>query len=252
MGAWAQPMNNKGNSPTDNSMGAWAPMTASPFNPEQQATLIQAGEVIQEYTRANEILDDPCRWGVVVRAVRIIREHALRETGANNTGSPLYKRKFRELMEQQTFGLWLLEDKRNLDGCHWLAEDNRLEHFIEWCDALNQDQRQKWKRIRSLCKNFRVHIEGPPAPRDPRSKPERDFDAMQERSSRTVEAAHIERDEARQELATRTVKSKDTFRVILEAGIAKFGADAVRAMFDDLTMTNGAKKDMSLSEYTFY
>jgi hypothetical protein len=200
-------------------------LTEFDYTPEERAAIDQANEAFAPVIEAVDTFGNVEAWvPPLVRAVRAFRDRAMRETGALNHQDHQYQMAFRGLLNAEPIGPWLLNKGRRaeLAAVHYLGSDDAyLNEFMEWLRTITEEQREKWRTLRTLVEHFKRAQTGTVPNRDRRTS---DQEAIERVRSEGPDAALLaEVEQARRELATRTIETTGTFWAALrQAGAKKF------------------------------
>jgi predicted DNA-binding protein (UPF0251 family) len=163
----------------------------------------------------------------VVKGVRALRDRAMRETGAQTHLDQQYRTRFGDLLNAEPIGPWLLDERRRslLNAVHYLgSDDTYLDTFMEWRRAnITEEQRSKWRKLRTLVDHFKDWQTGAVPSNDRRNHDQKELERVRTEGHQADAARLAEVEEARQELATRTIESIATLWTVLDqAGPEKF------------------------------
>ena len=151
----------------------------------------------------------------------------MRETGALNYMDQQYRKKFGDLLNAEPIGPWLLDEHRRslLDAVHYLGEDDTyLDTFMEWLRTkVTAEQRKKWRTLRTLVDHFKRWQSGTVPNKDRRTSDQKAIERVRTEGHKADAALLAEVEQARQEPATQTIETTETFWTVLrEAGPEKF------------------------------
>jgi hypothetical protein len=198
------------------------------YTPAERTAIDQANEAFAPVIESVDTIEDIESWvPPLVRGVRALRDRAMRETGALNYFDQQYRRKFSDLLNAEPIGPWLLDERRRslLDAVHYLGrEDTYLDVFIEWRRTeITEQQRNKWRSLRILVEHFKKWQRGTVPKKDRRTSDQKAIEQVRTEGHKADAARLAEVEQARQELATRTIETTETFWTALrQAGPEKF------------------------------
>jgi hypothetical protein len=198
------------------------------YSPAERATIDRANEAFAPIIEAVDKLEDIEVWvPPVVKGVRPLRDRAMRETGALNYFDQQYRTRFRDLVNAEPFGPWLLDEGRRslLDAIHYLGSDDAyLDSFIEWRrTTLTDEQRKKWRKLRTLVDHFKEWQGGKVARTDRRTPDQKEIEAVRMEGHKADAALMAQVEQARREVATHVIEGTDTLWAILDkAGPQRF------------------------------
>ena len=202
--------------------------TGFAYSPEERTAIDQANKAFAPVIKAIDAFENVEAWvPPLVRGVRALRDRAMRETRALNYMDREYRKKFGDLLNAESIGPWLLDDHRRslLDAVHYLGSDDAyLDTFMEWRRTkITDEQRKKWRTLRTLVDHFKDWQSGAVPNKDRRTSDQKAIELVRTEGHKTDAARLVEVEQARQELATRTIESTETFWTVLrEAGPEKF------------------------------
>jgi hypothetical protein len=202
--------------------------TGSAYTPEERTAIDHANEAFAPVIKAIDTVENVEAWvPPLVRGVRALRDRAMRETGALNYMDQEYRKKFGDLLNAEPIGPWLLDDHRRslLDAVHYLGSDHTyLDTFMEWRRTkITDEQRKKWRTLRTLVDHFKDWQSGTVPNRDRRTSDQRAIERIRTEGHKADAARLVEVEQARRELATRTIETTETFWTALrQAGAEKF------------------------------
>jgi hypothetical protein len=158
------------------------------------------------------------RWQDVRAGLVVLRNLAMRETGANSPKSKLYKDRFHELLEQRAYCSAKLEPsiRKALLKCAELAPE-----IDEWHDNLDESRRLRLNNPIRVLQAFRKSLE--PPPRSNPSRHELELEKVRQQAVATVAC----RDERINELQQQIDKLSISQGVLIAAepdidGISKY------------------------------
>jgi hypothetical protein len=195
------------------------------YSPAQRAAIDEANEALAPIIAAVKALENIEAWvPPVVKGVRALRERAIQETGARNCLDHQYRRRFGDLLYAEPFGPWLLDKNRRsvLDAVHYLgSDDTYLDSFLEWWRTkLTDEQRRKWRELRTLVDHFKERRGGKVARTDRRTPDQKEIEAVRTEGHKADAALVAQVAQARRELATQTIENTDTlWTAIDQAGV---------------------------------
>jgi hypothetical protein len=198
------------------------------YTPEERTAIDEANESFALVIEAVDTFENIEAWvPPVVKGVRALRDRAMRETGALHYLDQQYRMRFRDLLNAEPIGPWLLDKDRRalLNAVHYLvSDDGYLDSFIEWrATKITEKQRGKWRNLRTLVDRFKQWQDGTVPNNDRRTPDEKELERVRTEGHQADAARLAEVEEARQELATRTIESIATFWTVLDqAGPEKF------------------------------
>jgi hypothetical protein len=112
-----------------------------------------------------------------------------------------------------------------LDAVHYLgSDDTYLDFFIEWRrTTLTDEQRKKWRNMRTLVDHIKEWRGGKVARTDRRTPDQKEIEAVRTEGHKADAALVAQVEQARREVATRVIESTDTLWAILDkAGPQRF------------------------------
>ena len=200
------------------------------YTPQERTAIDKANAAFAPVIDAADTLDKTIEnietWAApLVRGVRALRSRAKRETGALNYFDQQYRTRFGDLLSAEPIGPWLLVHHAELDAVHYLGtDDERLDKFMEWRRTeITEEQRQKWRSLRTLVEHFKKWQLGTVPNKDRRRPDQKEIERVRTEGHKTDAACHAEVEQARQELATLTIESPETFWTLIDqAGPEKF------------------------------
>jgi hypothetical protein len=198
------------------------------YTPEERTAIDQANEVFAPVIEAVDTFENIEGWAPsLVRGVRALRDRAMREAGALNHHDHEYRTAFRKLLRGEPIGPWLLDEHRRslLDAVHYLGSDDTcLDSFMEWLRTkISDEQRKKWRTLRTLVDHFKDWQNGAVPNRDWRTSDQQEIERVRTEGHKADAARLVEVEQARRELATRTIETTETFWTALrQAGPEKF------------------------------
>jgi hypothetical protein len=198
------------------------------YTQAERTAIDQANEAFAPVIKAVDTFENVEAWvPPVVRAVRALRDRAMRETGALNYMDQQYRKKFGDLLNAEPIGPWLLDEHRRslLDAVHYLGEDDSyLDIFMEWLRTkVTAEQRKKWRTLRTLVDHFKRAQTGTVPNIDRRTSDQEAIERVRAEGHKADAALLAEVEQARRELATRTIETTGTFWAALrQAGAKKF------------------------------
>jgi hypothetical protein len=153
------------------------------YSPSERAAIDGANEAFGPIIEAVEALENIEAWvPPVVKGVRAFRDRAMRETGALTYLDQQYRARFGNLLNAEPIGPWLLDERRRslLDAVHYLgSDDTYLDSFIEWRrTTLTDEQRKKWRKLRTLVDHFKEWRGGKVARTDRRTPDQKEIEAV--------------------------------------------------------------------------
>ncbi len=163
----------------------------------------------------------------LVRGVRALRDRAMRDTGALNHQDNEYRKTFGDLLNAEPIGPWLLDKSRHslLNAVHYLgSDDSYLETFMDWrARIITDDQRSKWRSLRTLVDHFKDWQSGISLSKDRRTSEQKEIERVRTEGHKADAALLAEVEQARRELATGAMENCETFWTVLDqAGPEKF------------------------------
>jgi hypothetical protein len=212
----------------DDEQGTESPASDFAYTPEERIAIDEANEAFAPVIEAVDALESIETWvPPVVKGVRALRDRAMRETGALNYLDQQYRTRFGDLLNAEPIGPWLLDERRHswLDAVHYLGSDDAyLDTFMEWQRAkITEEQRSKWRTLRTLVDHFKQWQSGTVPSRDRRTPEQRQIEQVRTEGHKADAARLSEVQQARRELATQAVESTETFWTVLDqAGPEKF------------------------------
>ena len=198
------------------------------YTPEERRAIDRANEAFAPVIEAVDRLEDIEVWvPPLVTGVRALRERAKRETGALDYFDHQCRRRFGDLLNAEPIGPWLLDKHRRslLHAVHYLGSDNSyLDAFMEWRRTkITDEQRKKWCSLRTLVDHFKHWQSGTVPNKDRRTSDQKAIERVRTEGHKADAARLVEVEQARRELATRTIESTETFWTALrQAGPEKF------------------------------
>ena len=198
------------------------------YSTAERAAIDKANEAFAPIIEAVDALENIEAWvPPVVKGVRALRDRAMRDTGAPNYLDQQYRTRFGDLLNAEPIGPWLLDERRRslLNAVHYLgSEDGYLDSFIEWrANEITEKQQGKWRNLRTLVDHFKDWQTGAVPSNDRRNHDQKELERVRTEGHQADAARLAEVEEARQELATRTIESIATFWTVLDqAGPEKF------------------------------
>jgi hypothetical protein len=197
------------------------------YTPEERTAIDQANEAFAPVIKAVDTFENVEAWvPPLVRAVRALRDRAMRETGALNYKDQQYRKKFGDLLNAEPIGPWLLDEHRRplLDAVHYLGSDDTcLDTFMGWLRTIPDEQRKKWHSLRTLVDHFKRWQTGAVPNKDRRTSDQRAIERVRTEGHKADAALLAEAKQARQELATGAIESMETLWTVLDhAGPEKF------------------------------
>jgi hypothetical protein len=191
------------------------------YSAEERAALDEAATAFAPIIKAIDTLEDIERWvPPVVKGVRALRDRAMRDAGALTYHDNQYRLTFRDLLHAEPIGPWLLDEHRRsfLDAIHFLGSDDTfLDTFMEWRRTkLSDEQRRKWRQLRTLVDHFKQWQCGIVLNTDRRTDDQKQIERVRADGHKADAAALAEIEQTRRELATRTIESSDTLWGVLE------------------------------------
>jgi hypothetical protein len=202
--------------------------TGFAYTPAERTAVDQANEAFAPVMEAADTIENIESWApALVRGVRALRNRAMRETGAVNHFDQQYRKRFGNLLNDEPIGPWLLDKNRRaeLDAVHYLGtDDTYLDTFIEWRETkITEEQREKWRSLRTLVEHFRKWQSGTVPNTDRRTCDQKEIEQVRTEGHKADAARQAEVEQARQELATRMIETTETFwEVLRQAGPEKF------------------------------
>jgi hypothetical protein len=198
------------------------------YRPAERAAIDEANEAFAPIIEAVDTLENIEVWvPPVVKGVRALRDRAMRETGALNYLDQQYRTRFRDLLNAEPIGPWLLDERRRslLDAVHYLgSEDGYLESFLEWRQKkITEEQRKKWRKLRTLVDHFKQWQSGTVPNKDRRTPDQKQIELVRTEGHKADAARLNEVQQARRELATQAIESTETLWTVLDqAGPERF------------------------------
>jgi hypothetical protein len=198
------------------------------YSPSARAAIDGANEAFAPIIEAVEALENIEAWvPPVVKGVRALRDRAMRETGALTYLDQQYRTRFGDLLNAEPIGPWLLDERRRslLDAVHYLgSDDTYLDSFMEWRRArITDEQRNKWRKLRTLVDHFKQWQRGSVPDRDRRTPDQKEIEAVRTEGHKADAALVAQVEQARREVATHVIESTDTLWAILhKAGPQRF------------------------------
>jgi hypothetical protein len=198
------------------------------YTPEERTAIDRANDAFMPIIEAVDALENIEVWvPPVVKGVRALRDRAMRETGAQTHLDQQYRTRFGDLLNAEPIGPWLLDERRRslLNAVHYLgSDDTYLDTFMEWRRAnITEEQRSKWRKLRTLVDHFKDWQTGAVPSNDRRNHDQKELERVRTEGHQADAARLAEVEEARQELATRTIESIATLWTVLDqAGPEKF------------------------------
>jgi predicted DNA-binding protein (UPF0251 family) len=198
------------------------------YSPSELAAIDGANKAFALVIEAVDTFENIETWvPPLVRGVRALRDRAMRETGALHYLDPEYRKAFGDLLNAEPIGPWLLDKRRRslLNAVHYLgSEDAYLDAFMEWrATEITEKQRGKWRNLRTLVDHFKQWQDGTIPNNDRRTPDQKEIEQVRTEAHKADAARLVEVEQARQELATRTVETTETFWVVLDqAGPEKY------------------------------
>jgi hypothetical protein len=192
--------------------------TSFAYTPEERTAIDEANEAFAPIIEAVDTLENIEGWAApLIRGVRALRSRAKRESGALNYFDQQYRTRFGDLLSAEPIGPWLLAHHAELDAVHYLGSDDAyLDAFMEWRRTeITEKQRHQWRSLRTLVKRFKQWQTGTVPSNDRRTADERAIEQVRTEGHRADAARLAEVAQARQELATGTIKSTETLWAIL-------------------------------------
>jgi hypothetical protein len=201
--------------------------TGLAYTPEERAAIDHANETFAPVIKSIDTFENVEAWvPPLVTGVRALRDRATRETGALNYMDQEYRKKFGDLLNAEPIGPWLLNDHRHslLDAVHYLgSDDTYLEAFMEWRRTkITDEQRKKWRALRTLVDHFKDWQNGTIPNRDRRTSDQRAIERIRSEGHKADAARLVEVEQARRELATRTMETTTFWTALRQAGAEKF------------------------------
>jgi hypothetical protein len=190
------------------------------YTPEERTAIDQANEAVTAVIEAADTFEKIESWvPPLVRGVRALRDRAKREKGALNYLDHEYRKRFGDLLNAEPIGAWLLDENRHalLDAVHYLGSDDAyLDTFIEWrATKITEKQRHKWRSLRTLVEHFKQWQTGIVPSNDRRTADQKQIELVRTEGHKADAARLSEVAQARQELATGTIKTTETLWAIL-------------------------------------
>jgi predicted DNA-binding protein (UPF0251 family) len=198
------------------------------YSSAERAAIDEANEAFAPIIEAIDTVENIDGWvPPVVKGVRALRDRAMRDTGAPNYLDQQYRTRFGDLLNAEPIGPWLLDERRRslLDAVHYLgSDDTYLDSFMEWRQKeITEERRKKWRKLRTLVDHFKQWQSGTVPNNDRRTHDQKELERVRTEGHQADAARLAEVEEARQELATRTIESIATFWTVLDqAGPEKF------------------------------
>jgi hypothetical protein len=212
----------------DDEQGTESPASDFAYTPEERIAIDEANEAFAPIIEAVETLEEIEGWvPSLVRGVRALRDRAMRETGSLNYSDQQYRTRFRDLLNAEPIGPWLLDKHRRslLNAVHYLgSEDPYLDFFMEWrATKITEKQRGKWRNLRTLVDRFKQWQDGTIPNNDRRSPDEKEIEQIRTEGHKADAARLSEVQQVRRELATQAVESTETLWTVLDqAGPERF------------------------------
>jgi hypothetical protein len=201
--------------------------TGFAYTPAERTAIDQANEAFAPVMEAADTIENIESWApALVRGVRALRNRAMRETGALNYFDQQYRKRFGDLLNDEPIGPWLLDKNRRaeLNAVHYLGtDDTYLDTLIEWRGTkITEEQREKWRSLRTLVEHFRKWQSGTVPNKDRRTSNQKAIEQVCTEGHKADAARQAEVEQARQELATRSIETTQTFwEVLRQAGPEK-------------------------------
>lgn len=198
------------------------------YSSAERAAIDEANEAFAPVIQAVDTLENIEVWvPPVVKGVRALRDRAMRETGALTHQDQQYRTRFGDLLNAEPIGPWLLDERRRslLNAVHYLgSDDTYLDTFMEWRRAnLTEEQRSKWRKLRTLVDHFKQWQSGTLPNKDRRTPDQKQIELVRTEGHRADAARLSEVQQTRRELATQAVESTETLWTVLDqAGPEKF------------------------------
>jgi hypothetical protein len=190
------------------------------YTPEERTAIDQANEAFAPVIKAVDTFENIEAWGPpLVRAVRALRDRAMRETGALNYMDQQYRKKFGDLLNAEPIGPWLLDEHRRslLDAVHYLgSDDTYLDTFMEWLRTkVTAEQRKKWRTLRTLVDHFKRWQSGTVPNKDRRTCDQKAIERVRTEGHKADAALLAEVEQVRQEFATQAIETPETLWTVL-------------------------------------
>jgi hypothetical protein len=191
------------------------------YTPQERAAIDEANAAFAPLIDAADTLDQTIEdietWAPpLVRGVRALRRRAKRETGALNYFDQQYRTRFGDLLSAEPIGPWLLAHHAELNAVHYLGDDDHLDKFMEWRRTeVTEEQRHKWRSLRTLVDHFKRWQSGTRASKDRRTSDQKAIERVRTEGHKADAARLAEVEQVRQELATGTIKTTETLWTVL-------------------------------------
>jgi hypothetical protein len=191
------------------------------YSARERAAIDLANDAFAPIIESIGVLEDIERWvPPVVEGVRALRARAMRETGALTYLDHQYRIKFGALLNVEPIGPWLLDECRHslLDAIHYLGrDDTSLDTFMKWWrTTVDDEQRRKWRKLRTLVDHFKRSRHGDVRKLDRRTIDQKESEAVRTEGHKADVAARVEVEQLRREVATRSIENSETLWSIMQ------------------------------------
>jgi hypothetical protein len=190
------------------------------YTPQERADIDKANAAFAPVIKAVDTFEYIEGWvPSLVMGVRALRDRAKRETGALNYFDPEYRKKFGYLLNDEPIGPWLLDERRRslLNAVHYLGDDDNLDKFMEWQRTqITEEQRKKWRSLRTLVDYFKQWQSGAVRNHDRRTTDQKEIEQVRTEGHKAEAALLAQVEQARRELVTSTIETTESLSMALD------------------------------------